>query len=162
MWEKREGRERKTEKVGRGEPAGGASVLGQGRRHQRPLSFSSIAFGWTHSHYPSSNTLLCLRAALSPLGLVLWVLAPSWLNYNGKAARPLRKGVTEGGSECAFIVWSLSVYTLLMECECEVTSQSPAPATMPFPPAAVTSHHDGMTPIMTLLNCIWSMNKCLR
>lgn len=72
---------------------------GRGHRHQRPLLFSSIAFGWPHSHYPSSNTLLCLRAALSPLGLVLWVLVPSWLNYNGKAARPLRKGalLVKGG-----------------------------------------------------------------
>lgn len=99
MWEKREGRERKKEKVERGEPAGGASELGQGHRHQKPLSFSSIAFGWPHSHYPSSNTLLCLRAALFPRGLVLWVLVPSWLNYNGKASRPLRKGalLVKGG-----------------------------------------------------------------
>lgn len=62
--------------------------------------------------------------------------------------------MTEGRRECAFMVWSLSVYTLLIECECEVTSQSPALATMLSPLATMSSHHDGMTPIMTPLNRI--------
>lgn len=60
--------------------------------------------------------------------------------------------MTEVLRECTFMVWSLSVYTLLIECE--VTSQSPALATMLSPLATMSSHHDGMTPVMTPLNRI--------
>lgn len=83
-----EGRKRKEEgesggDVGRGEPAGGAR-WGRDLSIKGHFCFLSIAFGWPHSHYPSSNTLWCLRAELSPLGLVLWILVPSWLSYKGR------------------------------------------------------------------------------